>query len=1205
MAETGTENAPTSGQLSAEELDALMEQLAEQQAESSAESAANRPFTGQEYVDDPQYSEGFFSGAIDRMETPITEEERSNPVISQVVESEEYRNATTSAERTNLLANAVNEYNSSIYNSRGELVMGGEGSTLDAISRTLNRGVPGGETRATGVRTEQMTRPVENPDFDPEMPEGPDNPRLIDATETFIVPKPGAESSWFQRNVAGGVLRGARELGAFVEDGLDYIGVGDPATNRVRENFPVYAPRDALDQGIQEVVAILSGGVGGAGLATKIDDVFRLGPRAAQWASRMWDDAKRIDPANAQRRFELAMRAFIAERGASIGATATTPEGTEPLVGDWALEQLGFDASENERVAHYIDNEAFAVGLNVLARGLGAGWRFGKRLVSGLSEDPNRRAIETGMLILKNIDSGNADVPAVVLAERARIMGEVMMNNREFRLGVLGQRIDEAGNVVDIIPGGSIELDSGTALLLGARDYAERAYAWRRSLMEPEAYERMLDDVANEVAENIVGLRQGMRNERVVREGDNAILRDTSNVLQENANAYASPEMANAGAQQLATDVATPVIEARRTLDAASRALDNARTTGQQAYDRDAVMRALDVARQNNALGSDAAERQILEQLTGPDLLKAWEDARTAYSDAFDAIEEGIDFDRQGLRDLVTELADETNQFSTVTVREMEADPFRLLLDGMSAQQKRDPDTGRLLFDTVDGERVPVMETVDDVMARIEGDLDLKFIYTDLRPAISRRMDLLQSRNMPIPASLTRLKQFIDDAAEQSGDPAFREAMDLYEDYASTFLRTEPLRQYDTTARQVADEFEVRPGERIGELDAYEAGMRALNASENAQSSQYITAFIDALNRGQGGNVTDEMAQAYMGMALNNLARSTRRGDTVSAEQIRTAVAPYLDQLRATNSEAVSSFENAVQTIEMAQMGLANAEEAERVARAAYDQILTEAREDAASVFIRNLDGANPSPLEDTATQWSQIFNAADAPERVEELMRRAASTGNQLAIDGIKSRYLAYIRDRIFTQGRRGADVTADGTAAVREVSPTQLTNMLEGAGDNTLTTLRRVFSDEPERAVALERLFEVLNISVNNRAMRGNNFGSTTVYDGDLKRTVDRLIVLTLGVLNPVATKARNLSAVLVEGRQQQIVEAIQTNFALMVTSPSYFNEVMQAVASDLTDESLTRLITPYIARATFGAAKDGDSSVPQNYQAVEPEE
>jgi hypothetical protein len=209
------------------------------------------------------------------------------------------------------------------------------------------------------------------------------------------------------------------------------------------------------------------------------------------------------------------------------------------------------------------------------------------------------------------------------------------------------------------------------------------------------------------------------------------------------------------------------------------------------------------------------------------------------------------------------------------------------------------------------------------------------------------------------------------------------------------------------------------------------------------------------------------------------------------------------------------------------------------------------------------------------------------------------------LAIDGIKSRYLAYIRDRIFTQGRRGADVTADGTAAVREVSPTQLTNMLEGAGDNTLTTLRRVFSDEPERAVALERLFEVLNISVNNRAMRGNNFGSTTVYDGDLKRTVDRLIVLTLGVLNPVATKARNLSAVLVEGRQQQIVEAIQTNFALMVTSPSYFNEVMQAVASDLTDESLTRLITPYIARATFGAAKDGDSSVPQNYQAVEPEE
>lgn len=1200
-----TENAPTSGQLTAEELDALMTQAATEAEERDTEAAANRPFTGEEYVDEPSYRAGLFSGRIDRMETPITEEERSNPIISQIVESPEYQSAQTSDERYMLLQRGVNDYNNSIYNSRGERVMGGEGSFTESVGRTLNSGPLIADNRASGVRTEQMTRPVPNPDFDEDLPEGPDNPRTIQSTETFIVPKPGAESSWFQRNIAGGLLRGARATGSFIEDGLDAVGVGDPETNYVQENFPIYAPRDALEQGIQEVVGIVGGGLGGAGLATKIDDVFRIGPRAAQWASRMWDEAKRIDPANAQRRFELAMRAFIAERGANIGATAATPENVEPLIGDAALELVGIDADENQRIAHYIDNEAFSVGLNILARGLGAGYRFVRRLGSGLSENPNQRAIETGMLILKQIDSGNADVPAVVLAERARIMGEVMMNNRQFRLGVLGQRIDEAGNVVDIVPGGSIELDSGTALMLGAREYAERAYAWRESLMEPEAYQRMLDDVANEVAENIVGLRQGMRSERVVREGDNAILRDTSNVLQRNAEDYATPQAANEGAQQLATDVLTPVVEARRTLDAASRALDNARTTGQQAYDRDAVMRALEVARQNNALGGDAAERQILEQLTGPDLLKAWEDARSAYSEAFDAIEEGIDFDRAGLRDLVLDLAEETNQFSTVTVREMESDPFRLLLDGLTAQQKRDPDTGRLLFDTVDGERVPVMETVDDVMARIEGDLDLKFIYTDLRPAISRRMDLLQSRNMPIPASLQRLKGFIDDAAEQSGDPAFREAMDLYQDYANTFLRTEPLRQYDNTARRVADSYEVRPGERMGELDAYEAGMLALNASENAQGSGYITAFIDALNRGQSGEVTDQMAQAYVGMALNNLARSTRRGDSVSAEQIRSAISPYLDRIRATNPESVRSFENAVQTIEMAQMGLANAEEAERVARAAYDEILTAAQDDAASVFVRNLDGANPSPLEDTATQWNQIFEAADAPERVEELFRRAASTGNQLAMDGIKSRYIAYLRDRIFTQGRRGADVSADGTSAVREVSPTQLTNILEGTNDNTLTTLRQVFADEPEKAAALERMFEVLNISVNNRAMRGNNFGSTTVYDSDLKKTVDRLIVLTLGVLNPVATKARNLSAVIVEGRQQQIVEAIQTNFALMVTSPSYFNEVMQAVSRDLTDESLTQILTPYLARGAVTAGFKLDPSVPQNYTAVPPED
>ena len=1182
MADTNT-NPPVSGQLSPEELEALSAQVATEREERDAEIVRNTPPSGNNmgYVD-----EAYWRVDLDRMETPIHESEVGNPIIEQVVRDPAFLALETSAERTRMIRNAIAAHNKAQYESRGDQSLGGNDDPYRI---------------GFSVRTEQMTRPIENPDYDPDQPEGPDNQRIINQTENFLVPKPGAESTGLQRNFMGGILKGAREIGSFVEQGTDYLGITDPETNYVRENFPVYAPEDALDQGIQEVVAILSGGVGGASLATKIDDVFRIGPRAANWASRLWDEAKRIDPANASRKFELAMRAFIMERGANMGATVTTPEGTEPLIGDWALEQLGFDATDNERIAHYIDNEAFSVALTGLARLGGYIYRFGKRLTTGLSNNPEQRAIETGMLILKQIDPGNADAPAAELAERARIMGEVMMDNREFRLGVLGQRIDEAGNVVDIVPGGSIELDSGTALLLGARQYAERVYAFRRPLMGDDAFEKMLDDKANEIAENIIGLKQGMRGERMVREGENAILRDSSNVIQRNADDFASPEQANLGAQQLALDVANPVIEARRTLDEASRALDNATGTGQQAYDRDAVMRALETARQNNVLGSDEASRQILEQLTGPDLLKAWENARTAYSDAFKAIDSDIPFDRAGLKDLVEQLAEETNQFSTITVREMEADPFRLLIDGMKPQQRVD-DAGNLLTEVVDGVERPLMETAEDVIARLEQSMDLKFIYTDLRPAISRRMDLLQERQLPIPAALTQLKQFIDNAAEASGDPAFRNAMDLYEDYANTFLRTRPLREYDTTARNVADTFEVRPGERLGELDAYEAGMRALNESENAASTGYITAFIDALNYGRDGNVTEEMATAYLGMAINNLSRVTRSGDTVTADQLRNAVNPYLDRLRATNSNAVQAFENAVNTIEMSQLGLATAEEAQRVAREAYDSILREAQDDAASVFIRNLDGTNPAPLSDTSTQWAQIFNAADAPERVEELMRRAVSTGNQLAVDGIKSRYLAHIRDRIFTQGRRGADITSDGTSVVREVSPTQLTNILNGTNDNTLTTLRQVFSDQPEFAQGMERMLEILNISVNNRAVRGNNFGSTTVYDENLKKTVDRLIVLTLGVLNPTATKARNLSAVIVDGKQAQIREAIEANFALMVTSPSYFNDVMQAVSKDLTDEGLLEVITPYLARSVFGAAKDGESSVPQNYSAID---
>jgi len=1172
-------------QLDPDALNALLTRVEKEQKE----ARENKPFTGAEdytqggYYNDPDW-------VMDRMETPITEDERKNPLIAEITSSPEYKALKTSQERNAFLQKAVTERNMQMFEERpGEMLT----------------------TLGDGIKTKQYNVKLEsdNPDYDKSQPTGPNNqPKLTEeAKRTYIVPKPGAESTGFQRVVGGGILEGAQAVGNVVEGATDWLGITDPETDYVKENFPTYAPASEMEKVGQEIVSVVTGSVGGAALASKLEKTYNVSSKMAKYISKFWDEAKKVDPKQAKAKLELFLKGLVIERGANIGGALTISDDAQPLVGDNVAEALGLDPDDNRRIGHYIDNEVFSVGLNVLARGIGFGWNKGKKLFQGTGKVEkgaiDNRAIEAGLLILKEIDPNiTSELPGTILAERARIMGQVMVDNKDFRLGVLGQKQMPDGTVVDLVPGGTIDLDSSTALMLGAKDYAEKAYGWRKSVMEPAEYEKMINEVATKVAENIVGLKQGRRSSEIIRTGESAINAQGERVLTEAADAAipGGQAAAEAGAQRMAQEVADPVIEARRAVTQTEAGVEAATRMSDATMDKDVVIKMLDEARAKSALGDTAAEKQTFEQLTGEDLYRGWSRSRAAYKEAFDNLPNDIPVDIEDFVTQIETLAQRTNFFDDITPQVMKSDPFARTLS-----EFRPKKVGEEIVE-IDGKEVaqPIMETMEEVVSRMESQgFDLKALYANLRPQVSRKIQQLTDLGED-PSALIKLKGVIDEYAENSGHPEFRAAMDLYEDYASTYLRTEPLRQYDTAAKNIVESVDVAPGVVKGQEDAYEIGMRALNMSEQAATPGYMDAFLNALTKSRGGNVTDEMAQAYIGMAIKSISRMSSSGARVNADTIKTAVQPFLDQLRATRPDSVKMFDDTVRNLEMVESGLADAKVAFKDAEANYQAVLKEAQEDAASKFVRGLEGPAPKPFEDTSVVWNSIFNAKDAPEQIDELMRRAVFANDKLAVDGIKSKYMSYLRDKIFTYKRTGFDAAGGEGSAVgvaREVSPKQLDDILSGDFDNTVTALNKIFADEPEKAQSIIRLMEVLNMSVNNRAIRGNNFGSTTVYDESLKKTVDRLIVLTLGVLNPVATKARNLSGLIIEGKQARIKEAIEFNLDMMLTDPSYFNTMMQAVAKNATDQSILELMTPYMARAAFSASKDKDSDI-VGYEAVD---
>ena len=1142
-------------------LNSILDQNKETKVE---EIEKTTPFTGEEsYMDGGYYDseETFFT--VDRMETPITEDEVDNPIVISVVESDAYKNATTSGERNAMIREALDSTNRAIYESKGE------------------------PTRFDNVRLQKF----QNQDGEP---------------RTYIVPKPGAESTGFQRGIGGALLNTAKMVGRGFEKGFgipftdkrtpgtdDFL--TDPNTDYIDENFPTYPSAGAMEKVGQDVIPVIIAALAGGKGVDKIDDALGGSKKLANWVSKQWDEAKKVDPANAKRNLERALKGLFVERGANLGATLATPEDMEPLIGDDVLEFVGIDAEENRELGHYIDNEAFTALGSVGIKLIGAGYNFGKGLIPKFSKKPKTRAAEVGMLLLKQIDPNiTDDVPGYLVAERARLLGETIQNNKEFSLGILGQRTvknaDGTETIVDILPGGAIQLDSGTALALGARDYVEKAYGWMKATMEPEAYEQAINQYSQAVIDNIVGLKQGRRGNQMVQAGEASINADAGRVLTAAADdaVEGGSKAANEAGVLLGDDIVAPVSDALGTVTKTRTGVELAENVASTAQDKDVIVAMLNKGRESNSLGNTSTEMQTFQQLTGEDLFKGWQASYQKYNDAFEALPNDIPVDMEDLKTLIEDVSTKTNDFDFVTTATTKQDPFREMLQGLKRQVTGTDDAGK-----------PIMETGEEVLARLDN-IDLKWLYTNLRPEISRRLNALEAAGAPTSKPLIQLKEWIDGAAEASGQTEFRAAMDLYEEHAGTYLRTDELAQWESKARKVRDK-EVAPGVNMGQENVYELGMQTLNNAEQAFTTGKLDAFLNALTKSAGKDVTPEMAQAYVGLAIRGLTRTTEAGGKVSAAQVREAIQPYLKQLEGTNPEAIKMFDDTVANLEMVELGLTTAKEANAVAEKAYQQVILEAQERAASKFVNNLTGANPSTMSDPSEVFRTIFNSKNAPDQVTDLLRQADEIGNPLIRDGIKSKYISYIKDRIFTNKRIASEVTADGVGATREMSPTQLSAILGEEFDNTLSTLRVVFKDEPQKAEAITHLLDVLDVAVNNRAIRGNNFGSSTVLDEKLKEKMNRLIVLTLGVLNPVATKARNISAALVDGRTKEIAEAIELQIDTMVTSPQYFNEVMEAVAKKSEGNPLIKLLERNMIRG--GITLDKQREVDQ-LEAIPPE-
>lgn len=982
---------------------------------------------------------------------------------------------------------------------------------------------------------------------------------------TYLVPPPeAATSSGLRRTLGGTGFEVAKSAARIGEGVTDFLRITDPETDYVKENFPTVPPENALEGAATEVVSILVGATTGAGLATKLEKAYGLSSKAANAAAKQWSKIRDAKPKDVQAAAQAFAKTFIVGTGANIGATATTPQQSDPFFGDEVVEFLGIDPADNRNLTNFADNVAFSgflAGLGATYKGLK--YLKGKAFPTRMTKK-KYRDIDQGAILFKMLDPNLEEaVPATVFAERARIMGEVLDNNSSFKSSLLEN--------------GEITTDTTTAIFMGAKEYFERAYGWQRSFMSADEFSKFVNESAEVMAGRMSSIRRARESSEVVQSGQSVMDGSMQDALTNTAKKLGGQGATEGAAAELAAPIVGDLVSASTVARNAAETQKMAEAGLNNAQTKNYVTDLLKDSLRNNPLGSNVASRDALDRMTGDQLYENWSASFNGYNEAFRNLPD-LPLPVDDFVRLIEETYPDPKKWpdiiESVTITDTVSDPFPKLLSLVTPKSSTSP-SGEVVTETYE-------EMVERLSARSPS---FKDVFTQLRPQIEDRIKALQSRGLTQQAQqLIGLKRGIDTMAEGIGDPAFIQAKDMYAQHADTWLNSAPLRQFETAAKNVNPNLSGASGVPKGAPDMQRAGANARAEALESGFLPYQKQFADALAK-TPDNVSPDLASAYIAEAISNIGRGLEAGKAPGSSQIISGIQEYLPVLERVAPDQVDRFRAVVEDLKMAESGLMSAAEVAAKADETYAAMIKTAKENEASRFISNLT-SSPEPISNPAAVFNEIFSSNDAPGILNRLMQQAGNTNNPLIMEGMQSQYLTWLSQKITTNRRTG--LTDGGKAAVSGYSPAQLSRALRDPASPILKSLTIVFKDNPQRAAEVVRLMEIQDLIVNGRALRGDTFGSTTSYDKDVKKLMDRVVTLGFGVLNPTATIARNLGAAFTKEYAAELQRSAQATMDMMISDPKKFDEIMQAVAKD-NEAGAVEMWTKYLARGTYGTYTD----------------
>lgn len=1037
------------------------------------------------------------------------------------------------------------------------------------------------------VRTQEKVE--NNPSFDPMKPEGPDNQAMVSTRYLVDPPEQKAINRMAYQvlqNVVGGVGDAVVDQ-KFITEG------------RVGQSLPETVPGGDGEKFVDDMATFALGGmavtkgtkmaVGGVGaLAGKA--ATTISPEATAAIKSAYETT--LKTTGSAVKAKLAANAVTRNTLIGLGLTMRTgamgaadlvvaPNDTQGLISPESIQKT-FGVSP-ERAKDF----SVALDSPIIGGTLGT---FGK-MYSTLRD----KLVVPTFGGLRNVNLGGVAIgSALPMAEKSaglKMITHIDPNiaglspeDAAFKIKVLSDSIQRNAtkNLQIGSVGKEIPLDTPTAYNEVAEDYFRIAYADRKDQMGPEAFQQWVKDQAQNTSTSLFEIRTALTTNDTAAKGSTRIM----DLLDESTDNVAGGSLAKA--QGRTTELATDIQNQRfRTADEMT---NNARLEADTA--KEAVERGVQndpefklfIDEANAELGSKKGVYDLTTKM-GEKTYQALKTLKTETDDAYQAIANtGAEGDPVSILETIKKYSDVTpGQKPKVDSEEaLMRERLGLPLEGATEDTVKITD--------------PFLRKVAN---EVEADPSFGNIYNNIRNQVNEQIK--RAQNAGDSNKLDALYDLRDninndqlDFVAQQGDENVQtlvnNAKEKYINYKSTFgepenkmlqkagenrLRGEKFSPGMTAEGQGKTNWDVTFGNKIQELDGINGKPLRDSLSRAAKAG--------------GQDIDGDLANYYASKAITNLSNSVSAGNKQGVGELRRNIGGIIEGLQGVNSPMVEKFrklEANLQTLENTALNKADA----------YDNIKKQAddlrKEAQQSVLAKFMDKGGTIEPSEVGREMKTMFRGNKSVTRIKELMKEADAMGEQgVAIkDALKGSYMDYVKERIGSRSALGiGEAGANGEVRTGyRISETQAEKLFDEGG-NDLSNMKVIFADQPEIVDTLEELRKTYtNLSKKTPRQSGNPLGPVERSE-DPEQAMNSLITFTLGVLNPMASKARRLTGPMSVQSLDQVRQARAGLLNAMMEDPNKFAEVATKVRKGIESDEINKYLRGYLTRGAARSAID----------------